>query len=112
MYLRISDLTKRYDLAEGAAPVLDGIDIEVPKGAFLTLLGPSGCGKSTLLNLIAGLDNPTSGKIELGGQTVYDSSTGVCVAPAKRQISMVFQSYAIWPHMTVRQNVEFPLKHG
>jgi len=103
---------KRYDGSRDTPPVLEGINIEISKGAFLTLLGPSGCGKSTLLNIIAGLDNPTTGTLELNGKTVFDSNTGKKVTPDKRNISMVFQSYAIWPHMTVRENVEFPIRCG
>jgi iron(III) transport system ATP-binding protein len=112
MGLIISSLSKRYLRSDPAQQALTNVSFSVPKGAFVTLLGPSGCGKSTLLNLIAGLDRPTSGSIQIGGGTVYDEAKKLFVPPAARNISMVFQSYAIWPHMTVRQNVEFPLKHG
>jgi iron(III) transport system ATP-binding protein len=88
------------------------VSLSVPLGAFVTLLGSSGCGKSTLLNLVAGLDRPTSGRIEIGGKVVCDTAARVFMPPADRNVSMVFQSYAVWPHMTVRENVEFPLKHG
>ena len=112
-FLAISKLRKRYDgSGRGATLALDDVSFGIPRGAFLTLLGPSGCGKSTLLNMIAGLDTPTSGRIDIAGRTVFDSSRKVELAPAERNISMVFQSYAIWPHMTVRQNIEFPLEHG
>src|SRR5262249_7052498 len=74
------------------------------------LLGPSGCGKTTTLRSFAGLEKPTSGEIEVGGRLVYSSDKGVFVAPNKRNFGMVFQSYAIWPHMNVFQNVAFPLE--
>jgi iron(III) transport system ATP-binding protein len=86
------------------------VSFEVPEGKLFTLLGPSGCGKTTTLRSIAGLERPTSGEIEVGGRTVYSSSRGIFVAPNKRNFGMVFQSYAIWPHMNVFQNVAFPLE--
>ena len=82
----------------------------MPEGKLFTLLGPSGCGKTTTLRSIAGLEKPTSGEIEVGGRAVYSSSRGIFVAPNKRNFGMVFQSYAIWPHMNVFQNVAFPLE--
>jgi iron(III) transport system ATP-binding protein len=86
------------------------VSFEVPEGKLFTLLGPSGCGKTTTLRSIAGLEKPVSGEIEVGGRTVYSSSKGIFVAPNKRNFGMVFQSYAIWPHMNVFQNVAFPLE--
>src|SRR5204863_8920524 len=86
------------------------VSFEVPEGKLFTLLGPSGCGKTTTLRSIAGLEKPTSGEIEVGGRTVYSSSRAIFVAPNKRNFGMVFQSYAIWPHMNVFQNVAFPLE--
>jgi iron(III) transport system ATP-binding protein len=113
VFLKITGLTKKYDTNDQSVPpALNDVTFEVPVGTFLTLLGPSGCGKSTLLNMIAGLDQPTSGRIDIAGRTVFDSSRKVFLPPVDRNISMVFQSYAIWPHMTVRENVEFPLKYG
>jgi iron(III) transport system ATP-binding protein len=113
MSLTISALSKRYAGGEHHNhAALTDVSFAVPTGAFVTLLGPSGCGKSTLLNLIAGLDRPTAGAIEIEGCMVCDVPNKVFVPPAERNISMVFQSYAIWPHMTVRENIEFPLKHG
>ncbi|WP_240792267.1 MULTISPECIES: ABC transporter ATP-binding protein [unclassified Salinibacterium] len=94
----------------GKATALESLDLAVRKGEFLVLLGPSGCGKTTTMRSIAGLEVPTSGTIEVGGQVVFDSSKGIDRAPADRNIGMVFQSYAIWPHRTVRENVSFPLK--
>ena len=112
MKLSISGLSKCYVRKGHSQQALNNVTFSVPEGAFVTLLGPSGCGKSTLLNLIAGLDKPTSGIIRIGSNTVYDSEKKIFAPPSQRDISMVFQSYAIWPHMTVRENVEFPLKHG
>src|SRR5436853_5990336 len=86
------------------------VSFEVPEGKLFTLLGPSGCGKTTTLRSIAGLERPVSGEIEVAGRAVYSSSKGIFVAPNKRNFGMVFQSYAIWPHMNVFQNVAFPLE--
>ncbi|WP_370154048.1 ABC transporter ATP-binding protein [Ferrovibrio sp.] len=113
MGLKIEGVSKIYpNTIGGRALALDNVSLEIPTGAFLTLLGPSGCGKSTLLNMIAGLDDPTAGSITLNGRTIYDHVRKIQVPSAGRDISMVFQSYAIWPHMTVRENVEFPIHHG
>ena len=94
----------------GATAAVDGIDLAVPPGSFLVLLGPSGCGKTTTLRMLAGLESPTGGEIRLGGRTVASGGRGVTVPPGKRGAGLVFQSYALWPHMTVRGNVEWPLK--
>ncbi|RCK42116.1 glycerol-3-phosphate ABC transporter ATPase [Thalassospira xiamenensis] len=88
----------------GAIEVIPDIELEIPHGSFTVLVGPSGCGKSTLLRMIAGLEKPTSGAIEIGGTDV----TGF--EPSARGISMVFQSYALYPHMTVAQNIDFGLR--
>jgi iron(III) transport system ATP-binding protein len=100
--------------SDGAAPVRAARDVtfDVPEGKLFTLLGPSGCGKTTTLRSIAGLERPRSGEITLGGRAVYDSSRRIFIAPSERNIGMVFQSYAIWPHMTVYENAAFPLKVG
>ncbi|WP_457568871.1 ABC transporter ATP-binding protein [Desulfurobacterium sp.] len=90
--------------------VLKPIDLRVKKGEFVTLLGPSGCGKTTTLRIIAGLETPTSGKVLIGNKTVSSPKEGIFIAPEKRNIGMVFQSYAVWPHMTVLENVAYPLK--
>jgi iron(III) transport system ATP-binding protein len=84
----------------------------VPQGKFFTLLGPSGCGKTTTLRSIAGLEKPTGGEIRVGDRTVFSAAQGIFVAPNRRNFGMVFQSYAIWPHMNVFQNVAFPLEVG
>src|SRR5438067_7033773 len=89
---------------------VQNVSFEVPEGKLFTLLGPSGCGKTTTLRSIAGLEKPTAGEIEVGARVVYSSDRGIFVAPNKRNFGMVFQSYAIWPHMNVFQNVAFPLE--
>jgi len=86
------------------------VTFDVPAGKLFTLLGPSGCGKTTTLRSIAGLERPTSGEITVADRVIYSSSRRVFIAPNKRNFGMVFQSYAIWPHMNVFQNVAFPLE--
>ena len=102
--------TEYADERAGAVKAAQDVSFEVPEGKLFTLLGPSGCGKTTTLRSIAGLERPTAGEIEVGGRLVYSSARGVFVAPNKRNFGMVFQSYAIWPHMNVFQNVAFPLE--
>ena len=94
----------------GAVKAVQNVSFEVPEGKLFTLLGPSGCGKTTTLRSIAGLEKPTTGEIEAGGRLVYSSDKRIFVAPNKRNFGMVFQSYAIWPHMNVFQNAAFPLE--
>ena len=89
---------------------IDGVSFEVEQGELFTLLGPSGCGKTTTLRSIAGLEHPNSGSVRLRDQVLFDSQLGINVPVNRRGISMVFQSYAIWPHMTVFKNVAFPLE--
>ena len=108
--IRITGVRKRYPGAEEDA--LKGVSLNIETGKFFTLLGPSGCGKSTLLRCIAGLEHPDEGEIELGSQVVYSDAAETNTPVYRRDIGMVFQSYAIWPHMTVRQNVEFPLRYS
>src|SRR5881394_2421170 len=88
------------------------VSFEVPEGKLFTLLGPSGCGKTTTLRSIAGLERPRAGEISVNGRVVFSSSNGTFVAPNRRGFGMVFQSYAIWPHMTVFENAAFPLQVG
>jgi iron(III) transport system ATP-binding protein len=102
--LELEGLTKRYP---GVVSV-DGISLSVEHGEFVCLLGPSGCGKTTTLRMIAGLLEPDAGEIRVGGTVV--SSVKSVVPPERRNMSMIFQSYAVWPHMTVRQNVGYGLK--
>jgi iron(III) transport system ATP-binding protein len=110
--ISIEDLHLVYQSDEGPVHALRGVSIEVPAGQFYTLLGPSGCGKTSLIRCIAGLERPSSGKIELDGETVFLGQRGTFVPPYRRKLGMVFQSYAIWPHMDVFGNVAYPLKHG
>jgi iron(III) transport system ATP-binding protein len=108
--VKVTDLVKVF--RDGRAQVIacDSISFEVPVGKFFTLLGPSGCGKTTTLRSIAGLERPDDGQIELDGAVVYSSQRGIFVPPNRRDVGMVFQSYAIWPHMSVFDNVAFPLQ--
>lgn len=91
---------------------LDGIDLEIGAGQVFVLLGPSGCGKTTLLRSLAGLETPVNGQIEIEGEILSDAESGTFVPPEDRPLAMVFQSYAMWPHMSVFDNVAFPLKAG
>ncbi|GAB4065253.1 ABC transporter ATP-binding protein [Ancylobacter sonchi] len=110
MEVNITGLGKDFDSFGGHVAALDNVNFRIERGEFYTLLGPSGCGKSTTLRCIAGLETPDRGRITIGNMVVADR--GVFVPPYQRPIGMVFQSYAIWPHMTVFNNVAFPLKHG
>src|ERR1700760_872985 len=92
-------------------PAVDGVSFAVPAGEIVVLLGPSGCGKTTTLRCVAGLEHPTGGEIVIAGRVVSSPARGILVPPRSRELGMVFQSYAVWPHMTVRQNVVYPLKH-
>lgn len=89
---------------------VSNVSFSVPDDAFLVLLGPSGCGKSTMLRMLAGLEQPTGGEIRFGETVVADGATGFSMSPAGRNAGLVFQSYALWPHMTVTGNIEWPLK--
>jgi iron(III) transport system ATP-binding protein len=101
--LALERLFKSY----GATPVVRGLSLDVREGEFVSLLGPSGCGKTTTLRMLAGLEHPDSGVIRIGGETV--AGPGVRVPPERRGLGMVFQSYAVWPHRSVEQNVAYPL---
>ena len=94
----------------GSVTAVDRLNLAIGEGEFLTLLGPSGCGKTTVLRMIAGLEIPDEGTIRIRGETVFSSREGICVPPGKRGIGLVFQSYALWPHMTVFDNVAFGLQ--
>jgi iron(III) transport system ATP-binding protein len=106
--LDVRDLRKQF---AAGRPAVDGVAFHVPAGEIVVLLGPSGCGKTTTLRCIAGLEQPTAGRISIGGRLVSAPAEGVMVPPRLRNIGMVFQSYAVWPHMTVQQNVAYPLRH-
>ncbi len=106
MGITVKCLVKNY----GGRTIVDHIDFDIADGELVSLLGPSGCGKTTTLRCIAGLETPEAGSIVIDGQVVFDSTTGIQIEPYNRNIGMVFQSYAIWPHMTVFENVAFPLR--
>ena len=110
--LKVRDLRKTYISDQGPVEAVCGVSFEVQKGEIFTLLGPSGCGKSTTLRCIAGIETPNQGEIELGDHVVFSSPKRVNVPINERGTGMVFQSYAIWPHMSVFENVVFPLRHG
>ena len=101
----LENVTKRWKDFYGA----DHLNMEIADKAFITLLGPSGCGKTTTLRMIAGLETPTSGRITIGDQVVFDSELGINVPPNKRHVGFLFQNYALWPHMTVYKNITFGL---
>ena len=103
--ITLSHITKRY----GSFYAVEDLSMKIEDNAFITLLGPSGCGKTTTLRMIAGLETPTSGKITIGDRVVFDSEAGINVPPNKRRVGFLFQNYALWPHMTVYQNISFGL---
>jgi iron(III) transport system ATP-binding protein len=104
--VKVSHLNKQF----GTNTVLDDVDFIIRDGEFFTLLGPSGCGKSTTLNCIAGLEQPNSGQIAVGDSTFVDTSQKVFVPPEGRNLGMVFQSYALWPHKSIADNLAMPLQ--
>jgi len=104
--IRIKNLTKRF----GKVVAVDDFSLEIEPGSFLTLLGPSGCGKTTLLRCLAGLEDPDGGEIYIGDKLVFSHSHGISVPPGQRNLGLVFQNYALWPHMTVYKNMTFALE--
>ena len=106
LVLEFRDVVKRF----GAVNAVDGVSFTIERGEFFTLLGPSGCGKTTTLRLVAGLEEPDNGEIFISGKPVAVAARGIFLPPEKRQLGMVFQSYAIWPHLSVLENVAFPLR--
>lgn len=109
--LEISALKKDFVRSGGMrVPAVDDVTLEVHSGEIVVLLGPSGCGKSTLLRCIAGLETPDTGTIRIAGETVFAGASGLVVPPERRDINMMFQSYALWPHMTLEDNVSYPLR--
>jgi multiple sugar transport system ATP-binding protein len=105
-FIEMENVTKRF----GRVLAVDHLTLSVEEGEFLTLLGPSGCGKTTVLRMIAGLEFPDEGFIKIKGEKVFSAGEGIFVPPAKRGVGLVFQSYALWPHMTVFENVAFGLQ--
>ncbi len=111
--LHVLDLSKSFYLPNNVKiQAVKGVTFHVSKGSFFTLLGPSGCGKTTILRSIAGLEQPETGSIMIAKHRVFDDQQSIFVPPNKRQVGMVFQSYAIWPHMNVFENAAFPLRVG
>ncbi len=104
--IRIKNLTKRF----GKVIAVNNVSLTVESGSFLTLLGPSGCGKTTLLRCVAGLEDPDDGEIYIGDKLVFSRAMGVSVPPGKRELGLVFQNYALWPHMKVDKNITFALE--
>ncbi len=102
----LKNITKKW----GGFTAVENLNLTINDGAFITLLGPSGCGKTTTLRMIAGLETPTSGEITIDGKKVFSSEEGINVSAAKRDVGFLFQNYALWPHMTVYQNIAFGLE--
>ena len=110
MEIRIRGVSKHYVSEGKTIKALDEVDLTIPARKIFTLLGPSGCGKTTLLRCIVGLEMPDTGEISIGDELVWSREKGISVPPEKRGLGMVFQTYAIWPHMTVFDNVGYPLQ--
>src|SRR5512145_3148663 len=107
-FLEVRNLKKVF----GRLTAVDDVSFKVEQGEVVTLLGPSGCGKTTTLRMVAGFEKPNAGEVEIAGRVVVATNRRINVPPERRDIGMVFQSYAIWPHMTVFENVAFPLRVG
>jgi iron(III) transport system ATP-binding protein len=110
--IRIAGVTKGFATKEGAFRALDGVDLDIAAKEFFVLLGPSGSGKTTLLRCVAGVETPDLGDMYLDNRLIFSAARKVLVRPEERGLGMVFQSYAVWPHMTVYQNVALPLIYG
>jgi iron(III) transport system ATP-binding protein len=110
--IQIRNLEKTFPSDRGPVRAVQGMDLDVDEGEFAVLLGPSGCGKTTTLRCVAGLERPDRGSIQIAGEEVDSAEGGSFVPPERRNIGMVFQSYAVWPHLNVYQNVALPLAEG
>jgi iron(III) transport system ATP-binding protein len=110
MEIRLSGVSKHYYSEGKVIKALDDVDLTIPSNEIFTLLGPSGCGKTTLLRCIVGLETPDRGEIRIGDDIVWSAERGISVPTEKRGLGMVFQTYAIWPHMNVFDNVAYPLQ--
>lgn len=108
--IEISNLNKRFESEREKVQAVKNVSLKIPDGKLFTLLGPSGCGKSTTLRCVAGLEKPEEGEIKVGEEKLFSSKEKIFILPHKRDIGMVFQSYAIWPHMKVFDNVAYPLR--
>lgn len=109
--VRIRNLVKRFRTKRGETLALNNVSLDIEASERVVLLGPSGCGKTTLLRCVAGLERPDEGEIEINGVTVFSAERGIFVPPERRGVSMMFQSYALWPHMTVAENIAYPLEN-
>ena len=105
--IELRNVTKRW----GGYYAVEHLDLTIEDNAFVTLLGPSGCGKTTTLRMIAGLETPTEGRITIDGVPMFDSEQGINIPPNKRRVGFLFQNYALWPNMTVYQNIAFGLSN-
>ena len=105
--IRLEHVTKRW----GKFYAVEDLSMVIEDNAFVTLLGPSGCGKTTTLRMIAGLETPTSGRITIGDRVVFDSDMGINIPANKRKVGFLFQNYALWPNMTVYDNIAFGLSN-
>lgn len=110
MILELNNISKQFFSLRGTISALKDISLDIQSGEFFVLLGPSGCGKSTLLNLIAGLEKPSKGQIKFDDKTFVDTESSIYTPPKQRNIAFVFQSYALYPHLNVYNNISFPLK--
>jgi len=110
MEIHIKNISKYYYSGGKTIKALDNVNLTIPANRIFTLLGPSGCGKTTLLRCIVGLESPDTGEIEIGGEVVWSSEKNIFVPTENRGLGMVFQTYAIWPHMNVFNNVAYPLQ--
>src|SRR5512136_606465 len=110
MEIRVRNVSKNYYSDGKKIEALADVDLIIPSNRIFTLLGPSGCGKTTLLRCIVGLESPDTGEIAIGDEVVFSTEKGIYVPPEKRGLGMVFQTYAIWPHMNVFDNVAYPLQ--
>ena len=104
--IRIKNLTKKF----GGVAAVNNVSLTIEPGTFLTLLGPSGCGKTTLLRCVAGLEDPDGGEIYIGDKLIFSYDAGISLPPAQREVGLVFQNYALWPHMKVDKNITFALE--
>jgi len=110
--ISIRKLCKEFTVTDGKVAALKSLDLEVAEGEFFVIVGASGSGKTTLLRCVAGLESPDKGEIRIAGKTVFCDAPPTWVSPQERKFGMVFQSYAVWPHLTVFENVALPLREG
>lgn len=110
--ISIRELCKAFTVTDGKVAALKSLDLEVAEGEFFVIVGASGSGKTTLLRCVAGLESPDSGEIRIAGRSVFSDNPPTWISPQERNFGMVFQSYAVWPHLTVFENVALPLREG